>query len=657
MSIQQLCLIIVFAPLVGSLIAGFFRNTIGRSGAHSVTIFGVGISLLLSLYVAYAILSGAAPTLNVVLYKWASGGSVIPYEMDIGFLIDPLTVVMLVAVTFVSFLVHIYSIGYMADDDGYQRFFSYISLFTFMMLMLVTANNFLQLFFGWEGVGLVSYLLIGFWYHKESALEGSLKAFMVNRVGDFGFVLGIGMVFAYTGSLDYATVFKSASYLASQQISLFSGHPWSVVTVTCILLYIGAMGKSAQIPLHVWLPESMEGPTPISALIHAATMVTAGVFMIARISPLIELSVPALSLVLILGAAGALFTGLLALVMNDIKRVIAYSTLSQLGYMMIGMGTSAFSAGIFHLLTHACFKALLFLAAGSVIIGMHHEQDMRKMGGLWNKMPITYITYVIGSLALCAFPPFSGFYSKDTIIEAAHLSQIPGSSFAYFCAATGAMVTAMYTFRSLFMTFHGKPRMDEHTFNHVHESPWVVWLPLVLLAIPSIILGFILYMPILFNQPGLLGSSIFVLPEHNVLAELAHEVTSPLASALHSVHSLTLWISILGALVAWICYIAVPTIPGFLTKHFSLLYRILMDKYGFDRFNNLVFVKGSKGVGNVFYNVGDQKLIDGFFVNGSGKLVRWFSDKGRTIQNGYIYRYAGVMVLGLFGFLCWLILG
>ncbi len=656
MSIQQVCLVIVLTPLVGSAIAGFFRNQIGRVGAHTVTILGVAISLVCSIFLAWGLFSGSIPNTNSLVYHWASGGALIPYEFNIGFLIDPLSVVMLVIVNFVSLLVHVYSIGYMADDDGYQRFFSYISLFTFMMLMLVSANNFLQLFFGWEGVGLVSYLLIGFWYQKESAIEGSLKAFLVNRVGDFGFVLGIGLIFAYAGSLDYEKVFTSANYLASQNIELFSGYSWSLITVICLLLFVGAMGKSAQVPLHVWLPESMEGPTPISALIHAATMVTAGVFMIARISPLIELSTAALSTVLVIGATGALFTGILALVMNDIKRVVAYSTLSQLGYMMVAMGASAYSAGMFHLLTHACFKALLFLGAGSVIIGMHHEQDMRKMGGLWNKMPITYVTYVIGSLALCAFPPFAGFYSKDTIIEAAQLSQIPGSSYAYFCVTAGAMVTALYTFRSLFMTFHGKPRMDEHTLSHLHESPWVVWLPLVLLAIPSIILGYVLYMPILFDTPSLLGSSIFVLPEHNVLAELAHEVSSPFASAVHAIYSLPFWITVLGAVIAWICYIAVPSIPGYLARYFSIIYSILLNKYGFDRFNELFFVKGARGLGIAFYKIGDQKLIDGAVVNGSGRLVRWFSGKGRKIQSGYIYHYATVMVFGLLAFLCWLIL-
>ncbi len=656
MSILQCCLIAVLAPLVGSVVAGFFRKQIGRVGAHSVTIGGLSISFLLSVYVAWAILSGATPSLDENLYTWANGGDQFPFEFYIGFLIDPLTVVMMVIVTFVSLLVHIYSIGYMADDDGYQRFFSYISLFTFMMLMLVTGNNFLQLFFGWEGVGLVSYLLIGFWYHKESALEGSLKAFLVNRVGDFGFVLGIALVLAYSGSLHYGTVFTSAHVLANQTIELFSGHPWSVITVICLLLFVGAMGKSAQVPLHVWLPESMEGPTPISALIHAATMVTAGVFMVARISPLMELSETALSVILVIGATGALFTGLMAIVMNDIKRVVAYSTLSQLGYMMVAMGASAYSAGIFHLLTHACFKALLFLGAGSVIIGMHHEQDMRKMGGLWRKMPITYVTFLIGTLALCAIPPFAGFFSKDTIIEAAKLSTTPGSSYAYWCVALGAIVTAMYSFRALFMTFHGQPRMDSHTFSHVHESPWVVWLPLVLLAIPSVLVGYVLFMPMLFDNPTLLSSSIFVLPAHNVLAEIAHEVTSPWHSMLHALSSWIFWATLGSIFTAWICYIAFPHIPAMVARTFSWPYRILMNKYGFDAFNDFFFVRGSKELGEGFYQIGDQRIIDGFFVNGTGLTVRWLALHIRKIQSGYLYHYIAIMIFGLFGFLCWLLL-
>lgn len=656
MTLLHLCLVIVLFPLAGALISGLFRKQIGRVGAHSVTILCVGISFFASAYVAYLILTGKSEPLNVVLYTWANGGALFPYSFNLGFLIDPLTVVMLVAVTFVSFLVHIYSIGYMDDDAGYCRFFSYISLFTFMMLMLVTANNFLQLFFGWEGVGLVSYLLIGFWYHKNSANEASLKAFLVNRVGDFGFILGIGLILAYTGSLDYGVVFNHASYLAGKSIQIFNGHEWSLVTVICFLLFIGAMGKSAQVPLHIWLPESMEGPTPISALIHAATMVTAGVFMVARISPLMELSTTILSFVLVVGATGALFTGILALVMNDIKRVVAYSTLSQLGYMMVAMGISAYSVGISHLLTHACFKALLFLAAGSVIIGMHHEQDMRKMGGLWNKMPITYITFVIGSLALCAIPPFAGFYTKDVIIEATDFSQIPGSHYAYYCVLLGAFVTAVYSFRALFMTFHGKARYDvEHA--HVQESPMVVWLPLVILAIPSVIIGYLMYMPLMFDAHPMLASSIFVLPEHNALSQLSHHIKSPLESALHAVYGLTFWLTLGGIALAYICYIAVPSIPGYMARQFSLIYKVLLNKYGFDAFNTYVLIPLTKGLGTLFYKVGDQKLIDGFFVNGSGSFVRRLALVGRKVQSGYLYHYAMVMIFGLLGFSCWLILG
>lgn len=657
MNTEHLCLILVFLPLFGAVIAGFFRNQIGRAGAHSVTIACMLMSFGLACIVAYQLFSGAISDINVNLYTWASGGALFPYSFHIGFLIDPLSVVMLVIVTFVSLLVHVYSIGYMHDDAGYQRFFSYISLFTFMMLMLVTANNFLQLFFGWEGVGLVSYLLISFYYHKESAIEGGFKAFMVNRVGDFGFLLGIGLVLAYVGSLDYQTVFNSAKALSLTDIELFKGTPWSLGTVICLLLFVGAMGKSAQIPLHVWLPESMEGPTPISALIHAATMVTAGVFMVARISPLIELSDVALTFVMIIGASGALFTGLIAIVMNDIKRVIAYSTLSQLGYMMAAMGVSAYSAGMFHLLTHACFKALLFLAAGSVILGMHHEQDMRKMGGLWKRMPITYLTFLIGSLALCAIPPFAGFYSKDTIIEAVELSTLPGSQYAYYCVAIGAMVTAIYTFRALFMTFHGKPRMDEHSASHIHESPWMVWLPLVLLAIPSAVIGYLLYMPMLFNSPSLLGSSLFVLPTHDVLAKLSTHVHSPLRSALDAPHSIVFWLTIAGIVMTWIGYIVCPSLPVKVARWGKPVYCLLVNKYGFDTFNDFVFVRGGKAFGRFFYRAGDTMLIDGLLVNGSSSTVQWFAQKIRGLQSGYVYHYAMVMVLGLTLFLCWLLLG
>lgn len=656
MNILPWSLLVILTPLLGSLIALFLRNAIGRVGAHTVTIAGVGISFISAVIIAWAIVTEHASVLDVNLYTWASGGDMFPYDFNIGLLVDPLTAMMMVVVTFVSLLVHVYSIGYMADDDGYQRFFSYISLFTFMMLMLVSANNFLQLFFGWEGVGLVSYLLIGFWYHKESALQGSLKAFLVNRVGDFGFVLGIGLVLANVGSLHYSTVFNNASLLTKETITLFAGYEWSLITVICLLLFVGAMGKSAQVPLHVWLPESMEGPTPISALIHAATMVTAGVFMVARFSPLFELSNTALSVVLVIGATGALFTGLLAIVMNDIKRVIAYSTLSQLGYMMVAMGVSAYSAGMFHLLTHACFKALLFLAAGSVIIGMHHEQDMRNMGGLWRKMPITYVTFLIGALALCAVPPFAGFYSKDTIIEAAKLSQILGSGYAYFCVAIGAMVTALYTFRALFMTFHGESRVSHHTARSLHESPWVVWLPLVILAIPSVCIGYMLYMPFLFARPTFLSQSLVVLPEHNVLQIMQHEVVSPWQTFLHAGSGPVFWLTGCGILISWLCYIVWPQLPAQISRWFNGLYYILINKYGFDTLNDWVFVRGIKGVGQVFYRVCDQIIIDGWFVNGSGRMVGWMARKSRRVQNGYLYHYITIMLFGVFGFLCWFIL-
>jgi len=652
-SMLTCCLLIVLLPLIGSLVAGFFRHQIGRAGAHSITILGIGGAFALSFYAAFRIIFMHDAALNVNLYTWVSGGDVFPYAFHIGFLIDSLTVVMLVTVTFISLLVHIYSIGYMADDDGYQRFFSYISLFTFMMLMLVTANNFLQLFFGWEGVGLVSYLLIGFWYEKESANQGSLKAFLVNRVGDFGFILGIGLVLAYCGSLDYQTVFQQVPQIASQEITLFSGHAWSLMTVICLLLFVGAMGKSAQVPLHVWLPESMEGPTPISALIHAATMVTAGVFMIARISPMIEWSNTALNVVLVIGGTGALFTGILALVMNDIKRVVAYSTLSQLGYMMVAMGASAYSAGIFHLMTHACFKALLFLGAGSVIIGMHHEQDMRKMGGLRKKMPLTYYTFIIGSLALCAVPPFAGFFSKDTIIEVAKFSNLPGASYAYWCVLLGALVTALYSFRSFFMVFHGQPRMDKKTYDHVHESPWMIGLPLVLLAIPSVILGYILYAPMILNNPSLLSDAVHVLPVHLGLQPIAEEIHSPMIALAHSVTSPVFWLTLTGIMLAALFYLVFPTVPAWFAQRFQWIYRILLNKYGFDWFNDHVLVNGSKLLGRVFYRAGDQALIDGAVVNGSGKLVRWVATYSRNMQDGYLYHYVLVMILGLFGFLFW----
>lgn len=654
MSIEHVCLALTLAPLCGAIISGFFRNQIGRAGAHCVTIGLVFISFMLSLCIAKQFLIDGHAPLNVNLYTWASGGSLFPYSFKVGFLIDSLTSIMLVVVTFVSFLVHIYSIGYMADDSGYQRFFSYISLFTFAMLMLVTANNFLQLFFGWEGVGLVSYLLIGFWYTKESAIQGNMKAFLVNRVGDFGFILGIGLILAYTGTIDYAEVFAHKAALANTSITIWGNTPWLLVTVICLCLFVGAMGKSAQVPLHVWLPESMEGPTPISALIHAATMVTAGVFMVARMSPLFELSETALSTVLIIGATGAFFTGLLGVVMNDIKRVVAYSTLSQLGYMMVAMGISAYSAGIFHLATHACFKALLFLGAGSVIIGMHHEQDMTKMGGLWRYMPITYVTFVIGSLALCAIPPFAGFFSKDTIITATKDSHIYGSTYAYYCVYFGAFVTALYTFRQLFMTFHGKPRMDEHTRSHLKESPAVVWLPLVILAVPSIFLGYFLMEPMLYGKPALLANAVHVLPKHDVLAEMPADETHPLSMMMHALGSGTFFLTLLGIFVAWLGYVAMPTLPAMIAKRFSWIHKLLLNKYGFDALNEKLLMPLFKGLGQLFYKVGDRGLIDGLVVNGAAKVVNVTAKIGRLSQTGYLYHYAFAMVFGLIIFLLWL---
>lgn len=655
MAIELVCLLITLAPLAGAVISGLFREQIGRSGAHSITIALVMLSFVLSLCVAKRYLFDGATPFNGDLYTWASGGDLFPYAFHVGFLIDSLTAIMLVIVTFVSMLVHLYSIGYMAEDDGYQRFFSYISLFTFAMLMLVTSNNFLQLFFGWEGVGLVSYLLIGFWYTKESAIESNMKAFLVNRVGDFGFILGIGLLLAYTGSLDFAEIFAKKAMLADSTISIFDGSTWSLVTVICLCLFVGAMGKSAQVPLHVWLPESMEGPTPISALIHAATMVTAGVFMIARMSPLFELSETALSVILIIGATGAFFTGLLGIVMNDIKRVVAYSTLSQLGYMMVAMGVSAYSAGIFHLATHACFKALLFLGAGSVIIGMHHEQDMRKMGGLWKYMPITYATSLIGALALCAIPPFAGFFSKDTIINAAAESHLYGATYASYCVSFGAFVTALYTFRQIFMTFHGKPRMDKHTKEHLQESPWVVWLPLIILAIPSVFLGWWLMEPMLYAKHSLLANAITVLPSHDVLAEMPLDEKQPLSMMMHSLASKTFMLTLLGIFTAWVGYIAMPSLPEMFAKRFSWIHKLLLNKYGFDAFNEQVLMPLTRGVGQFFSSVCDKGLIDGFVVNGAAKLVNLSARVGRLSQTGFLFHYAFAMVAGLLIFILWLI--
>ncbi len=645
-NMKTIYLLIVLAPLLGAVLAGVFGRQLDRAAAHWVTILGVGVSCLLSLYVFKDTVIDGAATFNETVYTWMVSDGV---RFEVGFLIDKLSAMMMVVVTFVSLMVHIYTVGYMHDDPGYKRFFSYISLFTFSMLMLVMSNNFMQLFFGWEAVGLVSYLLIGFWFKKESAIYANLKAFLVNRVGDFGFLLGIAGVLMYFGTLDYAEVFNNASILNGLTIEVFDGHAWSVATLICILLFIGAMGKSAQVPLHVWLPDSMEGPTPISALIHAATMVTAGIFMVARMSPLFELSETALTVVLVIGATTALFMGLLGLVQNDIKRVIAYSTLSQLGYMTVALGASAYAAGIFHLMTHAFFKALLFLAAGSVIIAMHHEQDMRKMGGLRKYMPITWITFLLGSLALIGTPGFSGFFSKDSIIEAVGQSSLAGSGYAYFAVVLGVFITALYSFRMYFLVFHGKERMDDHTREHLHETPKVVTLPLIALAIPSVIIGYFFVGGMAFGD--FFGNAIFVLPEHDVLGELSHEFHGASAMVMHSVTTLPFWMAAAGVTTAWYLYMKRPDIPESMSKKFALVYAVLMNKYGFDRFNEIFFAGGSRVIGKVLWKAGDAFLIDTVVVNGSANTVGWFSGILRRIQTGYLYTYAFAMIIGLMALL------
>jgi NADH-quinone oxidoreductase subunit L len=681
---QTLYLVIPLAPLVGAIIAGLFGQVIGRRGAHRVTIAGMVISTLAAAVVFFDVVEGKV--YDGPVYTWLASGNV---RFEIGFLIDRLSATMMLVVAFVSLMVHVYTIGYMADDPGYQRFFSYISMFTFFMLMLVSANNFLQLFFGWEGVGLMSYLLIGFWYERPSATYAQLKAFLVNRVGDFGFLLGIALILMYFGSLDYSTVFRAAPTLAGNSIEVLPGGAWSLMTVICLLLFVGAMGKSAQFPLHVWLPDSMEGPTPISALIHAATMVTAGIFMVARMSPLYELSETALSVVMVIGAITALFMALVAIVQNDIKRVVAYSTLSQLGYMTVALGASAYAAGIFHLVTHAFFKALLFLGAGSVIIALHHQQDMRHMGGLWKYLRVTYFTTLIGAIASAGFPPFAGFFSKDSIIEAAHLSRLPGSGFAYFCVLACVFVTAFYTFRLVFMTFHGPERFhddrgapaggghgtgtashagpaasgvtspegapvppsgghhSDHGHGHghePHESPAVVTVPLILLAIPSVCAGWFIG-PVLFG--GYFGSAIAVAPAHDVLAQLGKDFHGVLAMIAHGFVTPPLWLALAGLVTAWYLYLVRPDLPGAIKERFKLLYTILDRKYGFDEFNDWFFSGGARLVGGGLWKGGDVAVIDGVMINGSARAVGWIASIMRALQSGFIYHYAFAMIIGI----------
>ncbi len=653
--LTELCIIILLLPLSCSIIVGIGGANITLKGAHRITILGIGATWILSMLVAKSILLGEYAPYSENLYVFASGGDYFPFIFNIGILVDPLSVVMLVIVSFISLLVHVYSVGYMEGDRGYKRFFSYISFFTFSMYLLVIANNFLQLFIGWEGVGVASYLLIGFWFNKESANLGSLKAFIVNRVSDFGFILGIAVIFAYVGSLDYQVVFSHASKLVASDISFGIFGQGSVITVICLLLFWGAMGKSAQVPLHVWLPESMEGPTPISALIHAATMVTAGIFMVVRMSPLYEYSEFALSFILIIGATGALFTGILAIVMNDIKRVVAYSTLSQLGYMMAALGVSAYSAGIFHLITHAFFKALLFLSAGSVILAMHHEQDIRKMGGLYKYMPITYYTSLIGSLALVALPPFAGFYSKDMIIEAISMSNIYGARYAYFCVVIGAMVTAIYTFRAFFMTFHGKSRIEKSMLQNIKEPKSSVYIPLIILAIFSVISGFMLVDVMLFTKP-ILTASIKVLPEHDVLTQMANNFHGASFAILHAFSSPVFWLTIFGLLIASVCYLWKPAIPDHVISKIGFTYRFLLNKYGIDDFNNFVFVKGARFVGDKFAKVIDDFVIDQILADWTSARVTVFAKILRKIQTGVLNHYLAYMIFGTLLFMLWLML-
>jgi NADH-quinone oxidoreductase subunit L len=665
----NLLLAVPLAPLAGAAIAGllgtkFLGNVVGRKISTAACILGVLAALILSVQTLLAVMDGAS--FNATVYNWMTVGTL---KMEVGFQIDALSAMMMCVVTFVSLMVHIYTIGYMADDEGYNRFFSYISLFTFAMLMLVMANNFLQLFFGWEAVGLVSYLLIGFWYTRPTAIFANMKAFLVNRVGDFGFILGIGLLLAYAGSMNYQEVFAKRELLSAMSVAATG---WPLLTAACICLFIGAMGKSAQFPLHVWLPDSMEGPTPISALIHAATMVTAGIFMVARMSPLFELSDTALSFVLVIGSITALFMGFLGIIQNDIKRVVAYSTLSQLGYMTVALGSSAYSVAVFHLMTHAFFKALLFLGAGSVIIGMHHDQDIRNMGGLRKYMPITWITSLLGSLALIGTPLFSGFYSKDSIIEAVAATHISGAGFAYFAVLAGVFVTAFYSFRMYFLVFHGEERFgkpqhhshghesdahdEDHDDHHAHglapgqkphESPFVVTFPLIMLAIPSVIIGYLTIGPMLFGD--FFKGVIVVGDSHHAMHELREEFHGAMAMAIHAFTSAPFILAALGVASAYYCYMINRKVPAWFFARFHAVHTLLDNKYYMDKFNDVVFAGGARLLGNGLWNVGDKGLIDGLIVNGSAKLVGWFSSVVRTAQTGYIYHYAFVMILGVLG--------
>ncbi len=663
-------LTIALAPLLGAVVAGLFGRQVGRTGAHAITIASVAVSCLLSCQVLYQLATYQVDPFNQNVYTFFEVGG---YSAYIGFMVDRLSAMMMAVVTFVSLLVHIYTIGYMKDDPGYQRFFSYISLFTFSMLLLVMSNNFLQLFIGWEAVGLVSYLLIGFWFKRPTAIFANMKAFLVNRVGDFGFILGIGLILAFAGTLNYGEAFAKAGDLAKLAfpLPLWGADGWRLITVICICLFIGAMGKSAQFPLHVWLPDSMEGPTPISALIHAATMVTAGIFMVARMSPLFELSDTALSFVLIIGSITALFMGFMGVIQNDIKRVVAYSTLSQLGYMTVALGVSAYPVAVFHLMTHAFFKALLFLAAGSVIMGMHHDQDIRNMGGLRKYMPITWITSLLGSLALIGTPFFAGFYSKDSIITVVESGKLFGSTFAYIAVAAGVFITAFYSFRMYFLVFHGEERFrhkpfpppDEHHDDadhghhghHVHvphESPWVVTVPLMILAVPSVVIGFFTEGPLIFG--GYFKDAITIdTAAHPAMTELGSLWHGPVAFALHAFTGPVLWLAAGGVALAWFFYMKRPDIPAAIQRRFFGLYTLLENKYYLDWFNEHVLAAGARRIGNLFWQKGDAGLIDGVLIDGSAAGIGRAAGRARLLQSGYLYWYALVMIIGVIALMTW----
>jgi len=661
--VRQLVPLVPLAPLAGSIAAGMFGKWLGRAWSHRITILMVALSFITSVLIYDYVVNNPAMS-PMTAYEWMTTGGM---SFHVGFLVDRLTVLMMLVVTSVSLMVHIYTIGYMSDDPGYQRFFSYISLFTFSMLMLVMSDNFIQLFFGWEAVGLVSYLLIGFWYTRPTAIYANLKAFLVNRVGDFGFLLGIGLVLITFNSANYLDVF-SALQQHADELAPIPGVSWNLITAICILLFIGAMGKSAQFPLHVWLPDSMEGPTPISALIHAATMVTAGIFMVSRMSPMFEMSDTALSFIMIIGAITALFMGFLGLIQTDIKRVIAYSTLSQLGYMTVALGASAYSVAIFHLMTHAFFKALLFLAAGSVIIGMHHDQDIRNMGGLRKYMPITWITFLIGSLALIGTPFLSGFYSKTSILEAVEESHLFGSGFAYAALVAGVFVTAFYSFRLYFLVFHGKERFGQAHHDHQgdhddeevsadhhhglapgekpHESPWVVWVPLVLLAIPSVAIGYIAIKPLVID--GFFHEAIYVGENHYHMVEhVIEEFRGPAAMALHEAEEPVFWLVVMGVFLPWLFYMKMPHIPAKIRSVFNPVYTVLENNYYFDRFNDWFFAGGARGASRFLWKFGDVKMIDGLMVNGTARLVGRISGVLRHMQTGYVYHYAFWMIIGV----------